>query len=94
MANVFADFDMVGFWEPSEYALKEYVGAPLTVPERRYPPQDESRHQRADFLVPRPHRHHRHLLHRRRQVMFVGWNYREPFLGGGVGLPAHRCLFR
>ena len=30
MAKVFADFDPTGFWEPSEYALKEYVGAPLS----------------------------------------------------------------
>ena len=30
MAKVFADFDVAGFWKPSEYALKEYVGAPLT----------------------------------------------------------------
>ena len=30
MAKVFADFDVAGFWEPSEYALKQYVGAPLT----------------------------------------------------------------
>jgi len=30
VAKVFADFDLAGFWEPSEYALKEYVGAPLT----------------------------------------------------------------
>lgn len=30
MVKVFAGFDMAGFWEPSEYALKEYIGAPLT----------------------------------------------------------------
>jgi hypothetical protein len=30
MGKVFADFDLEQFWEPSEYALKEYVGAPLT----------------------------------------------------------------
>lgn len=30
MAKVFAGFDVAGFWEPSDYALKEYVGAPLT----------------------------------------------------------------
>jgi hypothetical protein len=30
MAKVFADFDVQGFWEPSDYALKEYVGEPLT----------------------------------------------------------------
>jgi hypothetical protein len=30
MANIFADFDVDQFWELSEYALKEYVGAPLT----------------------------------------------------------------
>lgn len=30
MNKVFADFDVEQFWEPSEYALKEYVGAPLT----------------------------------------------------------------
>lgn len=30
MAEWFADFDFTGFWEPSEYASKEYVGAPLT----------------------------------------------------------------
>lgn len=30
MAKVFADFDVAGFWKSSEYALKEYVGAPLT----------------------------------------------------------------
>jgi hypothetical protein len=30
MAKFFADFDVAGFWEPSEYALKAYVGAPLT----------------------------------------------------------------
>lgn len=28
MANVFADFDAAEFWEPSEYALEEYVGGP------------------------------------------------------------------
>jgi len=26
----FADFDLESFWKPSDYALKEYVGAPLT----------------------------------------------------------------
>src|SRR6185503_21065734 len=26
----FDDFDLESFWEPSDYALKEYVGAPLT----------------------------------------------------------------
>lgn len=26
----FADLDVEGFWEPSEYALKEYVGKPVT----------------------------------------------------------------
>lgn len=30
MTKVFADFDMAGFWEPSEYGLREYVGAPVT----------------------------------------------------------------
>ncbi len=30
MGKVFADFDVRQFWKPSEYALKEYVGAPLT----------------------------------------------------------------
>jgi hypothetical protein len=30
MAKVFADFDVAGFWKPSEYALNAYVGAPLT----------------------------------------------------------------
>ena len=30
MAQAFADFDVEQFWEPSEYAIKEYVGAPLT----------------------------------------------------------------
>jgi hypothetical protein len=30
MAEFFADFDVAGFWEPSEYALRQYVGAPLT----------------------------------------------------------------
>jgi hypothetical protein len=29
MSKVFADFDVAQFWEPSEYALKEYIGAPL-----------------------------------------------------------------
>jgi len=28
--GVFEGFDLEQFWEPSEYALKEYVGAPLT----------------------------------------------------------------
>jgi hypothetical protein len=30
MDRVFGDFDVGQFWEPSEYAEKEYVGAPLT----------------------------------------------------------------
>ena len=30
MRKFFADFDVEQFWEPSEYALSEYVGAPLT----------------------------------------------------------------
>jgi hypothetical protein len=30
MRVVFDDFDLEQFWEPSEYALKEYVGAPLS----------------------------------------------------------------
>lgn len=30
MGKIFADFDVVQFWEPSEYALKEYVGESLT----------------------------------------------------------------
>ena len=30
MEDMFAGFDRKQFWEPSEYALKEYVGAPLT----------------------------------------------------------------
>jgi len=30
MANVFGDFDIEQFWEPSEYAEMVYVGAPLT----------------------------------------------------------------
>lgn len=30
MTKFFADFDIADFWEPSEYALKNYVGAPLT----------------------------------------------------------------
>ena len=29
-ATIFGDFDMEQFWEPSEYAEKEYVGAPFT----------------------------------------------------------------
>src|SRR5215468_4166660 len=28
--GIFADFDLALFWERSDYALKEYVGAPLT----------------------------------------------------------------
>ncbi len=28
MSNVFADFDVAQFWEPSEYALEQYIGAP------------------------------------------------------------------
>jgi hypothetical protein len=30
MRNVFGDFDVQEFWETSEYALENYVGAPLT----------------------------------------------------------------
>jgi hypothetical protein len=30
MASIFGDFDIEQFWEPSEYAEKEYVGAPFT----------------------------------------------------------------
>ena len=30
MTKVFADFDAALFWEPSDYALKEYVGNALT----------------------------------------------------------------
>ena len=30
MTRPFADFDVEQFWKPSEYALKEYVGAPPT----------------------------------------------------------------
>jgi hypothetical protein len=30
MRKIFADFDIAGFWEPSECAMKEYIGAPLT----------------------------------------------------------------
>ncbi len=30
MANTFHNFDVAGFWEPSDYALKEYVGEPIT----------------------------------------------------------------
>jgi SMI1-KNR4 cell-wall len=30
MSRFFAEFDVGQFWEPSEYAEKEYVGAPLT----------------------------------------------------------------
>jgi hypothetical protein len=30
MASIFGDFDIERFWEPSEYAKKEYVGAPFT----------------------------------------------------------------
>lgn len=29
MSKFFADFDVAQFWEPSEYALKEYTGTPL-----------------------------------------------------------------
>jgi len=29
VAKVFGNFDVSEFWEPSEYALKEYVGRPL-----------------------------------------------------------------
>jgi SMI1 / KNR4 family (SUKH-1) len=28
--NIFDDFDLQSFWEPSDYALKEYVGPPVT----------------------------------------------------------------
>jgi hypothetical protein len=28
--RIFADFDVEHFWEPSEYAVREYVGSPLT----------------------------------------------------------------
>ena len=30
MGKIFADFDVEQFWEPSEYAQKEYVGGTLT----------------------------------------------------------------
>jgi hypothetical protein len=30
MGNVFAGFDAELFWKPSEYALRDYVGAPVT----------------------------------------------------------------
>jgi hypothetical protein len=30
MAKIFADFNEVAFWERSEYAIREYIGAPLT----------------------------------------------------------------
>ena len=30
MSKIFADFDVQQFCKPSEYALKEYVGGPLT----------------------------------------------------------------
>ncbi len=30
MSQYFTDFDVEQFWEPSEYAEKEYVGARLT----------------------------------------------------------------
>jgi SMI1-KNR4 cell-wall len=30
MAKVFGDFEIDHFWEPSEYAKKEYVGGPLS----------------------------------------------------------------
>ncbi|MCE9545881.1 MAG: SMI1/KNR4 family protein [Planctomycetia bacterium] len=30
MGRIFADFDTKGFWKPSSYAMKEYVGVPLT----------------------------------------------------------------
>ena len=30
MSKVFGDYDLDEFWEPSEYALQEYVGGPLT----------------------------------------------------------------
>jgi hypothetical protein len=30
VAAIFADFDLAGFWKPSEYAFEQYVGAPLT----------------------------------------------------------------
>jgi len=30
MLTIFSDFDISGFWEPSEYAYKEYVDSPPT----------------------------------------------------------------
>ncbi len=30
MAKVFSDFDVSDFWEPSEYAEREYTSAPPT----------------------------------------------------------------
>ena len=30
MSAIFADFDLEHFWEPSDYALREYVGAAVT----------------------------------------------------------------
>ena len=30
MRKFFADFDVQGFWEPSDYALKEYIGVQVT----------------------------------------------------------------
>ncbi|WP_422929088.1 SMI1/KNR4 family protein [Singulisphaera sp. PoT] len=30
MSKIFGDFDIAGFWVPSEYALKEYVDVPVT----------------------------------------------------------------
>ena len=31
MGKIFADFNVEQFWEPSEYAQKEYVGVPLGI---------------------------------------------------------------
>src|SRR5689334_18275852 len=28
--KIFTDFDLAGFWKKSDYALKEYVGVPVT----------------------------------------------------------------
>jgi hypothetical protein len=30
MSSVYSDIDLAEFWEPSEYALQNYIGAPLT----------------------------------------------------------------
>jgi hypothetical protein len=30
MGNVFTNFDVTGFWEPSDYATKQYVDDPVT----------------------------------------------------------------